>query len=135
MYRSYSQKAVTIDGVTMSRYEWSQQQRRIETAVREQKHIAVGAKTAGDPVARSGAQAAINRLQTMYAKISNAAGLTPEKERMAVAGFRKVKTADELKKKTEYGTIKSYKTMLSERKTVAKPQERTAFLSMVKPIL
>lgn len=92
MYRNYSQEAVTIDGVTMSRYEWSQQQRRIETAVREQKYIAVGAKAAGDPVARRGAQAAINRLQTMYAKISDAAGLTPEKERMVVAGFRKVST-------------------------------------------
>lgn len=106
MYRNYSQEAVTIDGVTMSRYEWSQQQRRIETAVREQKYIAVGAKAAGDPVARRGAQAAINRLQTQYAKISDAAGLTPEKERMAVAGFRKVKTAEELKKNTKDDIIK-----------------------------
>lgn len=96
MYRNYSQEAVTIDGVTMSRYEWSQQQRRIETAVREQKYIAVGAKASGDDVARREAQRNINRLQTQYTKISDAAGLTPEKERMAVAGFRKVKTAEEL---------------------------------------
>ncbi|MBQ7824724.1 MAG: hypothetical protein IJ337_00015 [Clostridia bacterium] len=99
MYRNYSQEAVTIDSVTMSRYEWSQQQRRIETAVREQKHIAVGAKAAGDDVARREAQRNINRLQTQYAKISDAAGLTPEKERMVVAGFRKVKTAEELSQK------------------------------------
>lgn len=99
-YRNYSQEAVTIDGVTMSRYEWSQQQRRIETAVREQKNIAVGAKAAGDDVLRREAQRNINRLQAQYAKISDAAGLTPEKERMAVAGFRKVKTADELKNGT-----------------------------------
>lgn len=114
MYRNYSQEAVTIDGVTMSRYEWSQQQRRIETAVREQKYIAVGAKAAGDDVARREAQRNINRLQTQYAKISDAAGLTPEKERMAVAGFRKVKTADELKNPAKYGIITE-----EERKTEA----------------
>lgn len=106
MYRNYSQEAVTIDGVTMSRYEWSQQQRRIETAVREQKNIANGAKAAGDSVLRREAQRNINRLQAQYAKISDAAGLTPEKERMAVAGFRKVKTADELKKNTKDDIIK-----------------------------
>ncbi len=98
-YRQYSQEAVTIDDVTMSRYEWSQQQRRVETAVREQKYIAVGAKASGDDVARREAQRNINRLQTQYAKISDAAGLTPEKERMTVAGFRKVKTAEELSQK------------------------------------
>lgn len=114
MYRNYSQEAVTIDGVTMSRYEWSQQQRRIETAVREQKYIAVGAKAAGDSVLRRSAQANINHLQTQHAKISNAAGLTPEKERMAVAGFRKVKTADELKNPAKYGIITK-----EERKTEA----------------
>lgn len=107
MYRNYSQEAVTIDDVTMSRYEWSQQQRRIETAVREQKYIAVGAKASGDDVARREAQRNINRLQTQYAKISDAAGLTPEKERMAVAGFRKVKTAEELKNPAKYGIIVS----------------------------
>lgn len=105
MYRNYSQEAVTIDDVTMSRYEWSQQQRRIETAVREQKNIANGAKAAGDSVLRREAQRNINRLQAQYAKISDAAGLTPEKERMAVAGFRKVKTADELKKPVKDATI------------------------------
>lgn len=114
MYRNYSKEAVTIDDVTMSRYEWSQQQRRIETAVREQKHIAVGAKASGDDVARREAQRNINRLQTQYAKISDAAGLTPEKERMAVAGFRKVKTADELKNPAKYGIITE-----EERKTEA----------------
>ena len=99
-YRQYSMEAVTIDDVTMSRYEWSQQQRRIETAIREQKHIANGAKAAGDPVLRRSAQANINHLQTQYAKISDAAGLNQQKERMSVAGFRNVKTADELKANT-----------------------------------
>lgn len=93
MYRRNSREAITIDDVTMSRYEWSQQQRRIETAVREQKYIANGAKAAGDPVLRREAQANINRLSEQYAKISEMTGLGQQKQRMGVAGFRKVKTA------------------------------------------
>ena len=92
MYRQNSQEAITIDGVTMSRYEWSQQQRRIETAVREQKCIANGAKAAGDDLLRRKAQRNINRLSGQYAKISEKTGLGQQNERMAVAGFRKVST-------------------------------------------
>lgn len=95
IYRRNSTEAITIDGATMSRYEWSQQQRRIETAVREQKYIANGAKAAGDPVLRREAQRNINRLNDQYAKISTAAGLYEQQERMAVAGFRKLKPAFE----------------------------------------
>ena len=105
MYRQNSQEAITIDGVTMSRYEWSQQQRRIETAVREQKCIANGAKAAGDDLLRREAQRNINRLQAQYAKIGEKTGLGQQKERMAVAGFRKVKTVDELKKPAKDATI------------------------------
>lgn len=96
MYRTNSREQITIDGITMSRYEWSQQQRRMETAVREQKSIANGAKAAGDDLLRREAQRNINRLQAQYAKISDAAGLYQQPERMSVAGFRKVKTAEEL---------------------------------------
>ena len=107
MYRQNSQEAITIDGVTMSRYEWSQQQRRIETAVREQKCIANGAKAAGDDLLRREAQRNINRLSGQYAKISEKAGLGQQKERMAVAGFRAVKAAEELKNPAKYGIIVS----------------------------
>ena len=93
-YRINSTEEITIDDVTRSRYEWTQVQRRIETAIREQKYIANAAKAAGDPVARREAQAAINRLQDEYAKISDAAGLYQQPERMAVAGFRRVKAAE-----------------------------------------
>ena len=97
-YRIHSTEEITIGGVTKSRYEWTQAQRRIETAIREQKYIANAAKAAGDPVARRQAQAAINRLDEEYAKISETAGLYQQRERMAVAGFRRVKAADDLKK-------------------------------------
>lgn len=101
LYQSNSSQAVTIDGRTMSRYQWSQEQRRIETAVRAQKNIAVAAKAAGDDAARREAQAKINALRERYESISERAGLSAENERMTVAGFRPVKTAEQLKKNQE----------------------------------
>lgn len=119
-YRDNSNELITIDGVTKTRYQWTQEQRRIETAVRYQKDIAIAAKASNDDLLRRRAQRNINDLESYYRKISKNARLKPETDRMSVSGFRKVKTADELKKRTEYGTIKLYSTMLSERKTIVK---------------
>lgn len=94
-----SNAEITIGERTMSRYDWSQQQRRIETVVRQQKDIAVTAAASGDMMARREAQRNINRLQTQYAKISEVAGLIEKPERMSVAGFRRVKAPEELKSK------------------------------------
>jgi hypothetical protein len=119
-YARNSNEEITIDGRTMSRYEWTQRQRQIETAVRYQKDISIAAKASGDMVLRREAQANINRLTAEYAKVSNAAGLYEHAERMRVAGFRRVKTAEQLKKKTEYGTIKTYSEMMANRQIVTK---------------
>lgn len=100
-----SNAEITIDDAAMSRYEWSQQMRRLETRIRAQKDIAVAAKASGDMPARREAQRNINALQEQYARISEAAGLAERPDRMTVAGFRKVKTAEELKKSPEYGII------------------------------
>lgn len=104
-YIRNSNEEITIDGKTMSRYEWTQHQRKLETAVRYQKDIAVAAKAAGDMIARREAQAKINRLTEEYAKISDAAGLIEKPERMRVAGFNRVKTADQLKKQPKSDII------------------------------
>lgn len=96
MYRENSAAEIEIDGRTMSRYEWSQEQRRIETAVRAQKDIAIAAKASGDDVARREAQSKINALQDHYEKVSRAAGLDMQRDRMRVAGFRAVKTETQL---------------------------------------
>lgn len=93
-----SSEEIAIDGRTLSRYEWTQQQRRMETSIRAQKDIAVAAAAAGDMTARREAQRNINALTEAYSKISKAAGLYEKPERMRVSGFRRVKTADELKK-------------------------------------
>ena len=96
-YIRNSNEEITIDGRTMSRYEWTQHQRKLETAIRYQKDIAVAAKASGDMILRRDAQANINRIRAEYSKISAAAGLYEKPERMTVAGFRAVKTADQLK--------------------------------------
>lgn len=86
-----SQERITIDGVTKSRYDWTQEQRRIETAVRYQKDAAVLAKAAGVDTVRREAQANINTLTAQYHKVAEAAGVPERMERMRVAGFKPVR--------------------------------------------
>ena len=100
-YKQNSREQITIDGRTKTRYEWTQEQRRIETAIRQQKDIAVAAKAWGDMVTRRECASMIRELNKYYSKISNAAGLMEKPERMRVAGYYAVKPTVELKKKTE----------------------------------
>lgn len=90
-YRRNSRERITIDGETKSRYEWTQEQRRIETAIRQQKDIAVAAKASGDMTARRECQYIIGELEKRYAKVSKAADLIAKRERMTVSGFKAVK--------------------------------------------
>lgn len=117
-YRRNSSEQITIDGVTRSRYEWTQEQRRIETAVRSQKDIGIAAKAANDMPLRRETQENINRLMDRYDRITEHAGLHTQYDRTRVVGYRSVKAAEELKKRTEYGTIKTYSDMLKERTIV-----------------
>ena len=83
-YRDLSTEQMTIGGKTMSRYEWSQEQRRVETAVRMQKDVATLAKASGDMKAVRAAQANIDKLMDYYDKISEESGIKQEYGRMAV---------------------------------------------------
>lgn len=94
-YRRTSREKITIDGVTKTRYEWTQQQRKLETKVRQQKDIANTAKAAGDDVLRREAQYNIERYQAAYDRITDKAMLTPDRSRMRVSGFSSVKAADD----------------------------------------
>lgn len=142
MYRENSAAEIEIDGRTMSRYEWSQEQRRIETAVRAQKDIAIAAKASGDDVARREAQSKINALQDHYEKVSRAAGLDMQRDRMRVAGFRRVKTIDQLKNAAKSGIIitdrqigkKSGKHMSEWSLNPALPEDRKKFIDITKDI-
>jgi hypothetical protein len=95
-FKRNSRERIEIDGVTKSRYEWTQEQRRIETAIRYQKDIAIAAKAIGDMVARRECAAMIRELDKYYGKISEAAGLYERRDRMKVSGFNAVKPVDEL---------------------------------------
>ena len=90
-FKRNSRERIEIDGIIKSRYEWTQEQRRIETAIRQQKDIAVAAKASGDMVTRRECAAVIRALDKYYGKITDAAGLLAKPERMRVAGFRAVK--------------------------------------------
>lgn len=58
-YARNSQELIEIDGKRKTRYEWTQEQRRIETAIRQQKDVANLAKACGDDKLRREAQANI----------------------------------------------------------------------------
>lgn len=90
-FKRNSRERIEIDGIIKSRYEWTQEQRRIETAIRQQKDIAIAAKASGDMVTRRECAAVIRALDKYYGKITDAAGLLAKPERMRVAGYRAVK--------------------------------------------
>ena len=86
-----SAEKVTIDNTTKTRYNWTQEQRKIETAVRYQKDIATLAKAAGaDDVARA-AESNIKALRAEYRKVSKGADIPTQYDRMKVAGYVPVK--------------------------------------------
>lgn len=89
--RAQSTEKITIDGVTKTRYQWTQKQRELETNVRYAKNEANACKAAGDSVGRRNAQAKMNDIDVLYAKVSSEAGIPTRRERMQVAGFMRVK--------------------------------------------
>ena len=81
-YRRGSTEKIEIDGVTYSRYEWTQVQREIETAVRYKQDEITLAKAAGDDVLVRDARRKIRELDSYYSKISEAACTPKRRERM-----------------------------------------------------
>ena len=81
-YRRGSTEQIEIDGATHSRYEWTQVQRAIETAVRYKQDEITLAKAAGDDVLVRDARRKIRELDSYYSKISEAAGTPKRRERM-----------------------------------------------------
>ena len=90
-YRKNSLEKIEIDGRTLSRYEWTQEQRRIEAAIRQQKDIANLARASGDMKTARQASAAIDRLYARYDRISDAAGLDKQYARAYVRGYRETR--------------------------------------------
>ena len=95
-FREYSTEEIEFEGKTLTRYEWTQEQRKIETEVRYLKDEQIAFKASGDDLGRRQAQDRINAYQEYYRRMSDAAGLRYEDRRMAIAGFRKVKSQTEI---------------------------------------
>lgn len=92
-YRRNSAEKIEIDGKTRSRYEWTQEQRRIEAAIRQQKDIANLARASGDMQEARKASARIGKLYERYDRISDAAGLDKQYSRGYVRGYRETRAA------------------------------------------
>ena len=95
-FRAYSTEEIEFEGKKLTRYEWTQEQRRIETEVRYLKDEQIAFKASGDDLGRRRAQDRINAYQEYYKRMSAAAGLRYEDKRMVAAGFRKVKSQTEI---------------------------------------
>lgn len=80
-----------FDGREYTAYEATQLQRKLETQIRKHKDRANIAKAAGDDLTRRAEQLRINQLKDKYVELSNRFGLPVAKDRMAVAGFRRVR--------------------------------------------
>ena len=87
-----NKKGCEIDGKRRTLYEASQIMREMETDVRRWKDAANAARIAGDDTLRRECQSRINALGAKYTQIVEASGLPSRRQRMAVEGFRAIKT-------------------------------------------
>lgn len=73
-----------------TKYEASQEQRRLETAIRRQKDRQIVSKASGDIKGIAKAQSKISELTSKYADFSKSMDLPMYKERLSVSGFKRV---------------------------------------------
>ena len=86
-----NQNGCTINGKHYTLYQASQLMRKIETEVRREKDAANAARAAGDEELRRKCQERIDRLGERYTDVANASGFRPQRNRMAVEGFKPLK--------------------------------------------
>lgn len=86
-YRENSEKPVNINGKEMTKYQATQVQRNMETAIRKQKDKYIFADTMGDTEMVEKIKNNINQLQSQYNSISQQAGLSPKMDRTYVPGY------------------------------------------------
>lgn len=86
-YKDNSEKPVTINGKEMTKYQATQAQRNMETAIRKEKDKYIFADTMGDTESASAIKENIKQLQSQYNSISQQAGLSPKMDRTYVPGY------------------------------------------------
>lgn len=87
-YKENSEKPVNINGREMTKYQATQAQRNMETAIRKQKDKYIFADTMGDTEMAEKIKNNINQLQSQYNSISQQAGLSPKMDRTYVPGYK-----------------------------------------------
>ena len=92
-FREDNETGVTYEGKHYTGYEATQQQRRIERAIRAQKRRVLVAEGTGDADHLLTAQMRLTCLNAEYRRFSDTVGLRTEAERAQVAGFGKGHTA------------------------------------------
>ena len=90
---------ITYQGREYTRYEATQQQRKIERALRAVKRRMIGQKAAGQEEAYKASAAKYRRLNEEYDKFTKAAGLRSQKERSYIKEFGPKEAREALKVK------------------------------------
>ena len=85
-----SQSIIEYEGNKYTKYEATQVQRKLETAIRKEKDRQIIARASGDKDGVGTAQSNITTLTDKYNDFSKNAGLDTYKNRLVVSGYRKV---------------------------------------------
>ena len=89
-----NEKGFTFDGKHYTLYEGTQLQRRIETQVRQLKDRHILAVAMGDDDEVGICQRKIRLLTQKYNELSRVSGLKPNKARMTVSGYKRMKVVE-----------------------------------------
>ena len=85
-----STRKIKFDGKEYTKYEATQLQRKIETAIRQQKDVQIMAKASGNEDLVLESQGKITQLTNKYRKLSKTSGLPTRLERMRVSGYKRI---------------------------------------------
>lgn len=91
-YKQESETIIEYQGSKYTKYEATQVQRRIETAIRQQKDLQIIAKASGDKETIANAQKNITDLTREYKNFSEVAGLDTKMNRLRVVGYKRTST-------------------------------------------
>lgn len=89
-YKEKSLEKVSYKGKEYTKYEATQVQRKLETAIRKQKDRQIIARASGDSAEISNAQEKITQLTSEYNNFSKSVGLDTYKNRLTVSGYKRV---------------------------------------------
>ena len=85
-----SQSIIEYEGKKYTAYEATQVQRKLETAIRQQKDNQIIGVASGNKEKVAQSQAKISQLTSKYNDFSKVAGLDTYKNRLSVSGYKRV---------------------------------------------